>query len=372
MNKIKLVKKAGTVQLIAKSQKGQQLDDREKYMINDEGVPGLLCFTVRQKSRSFLLNYNLTGFLPLREYLRTPLCRESFSRVLKHIFDVLEAVEKMNFRQQKLCLDFDYVMVNPATQKLHFVYLPIQGFEYGITLRDFLLNIIQAGTFAADEERGYVKKYIAILNSGINFSIFELDQYIRSLEQEERQEEQRIKCPRCYTETSAWASFCPACGAVLNGRRGEKESRLYNPPEEKSRKRDGKGGGATQNFTTVLGAEEISGSGTSVLNRRPLENVIYPYLLRKKNNEKIQINRAAFRIGTERAGCDYTVEDNTAVSRTHADIIARNGKYFVVDQNSTNHTYLEGNMVEPGRETEIVSGSQISLGDEEFTFYIGE
>lgn len=369
MNKFKLVKKAGTVQLIAKSQKGQQPDEREAYMINKEGVPGLLCFTVRQKSRSFLLNYNLTGFLSLREYLKNPLCRETFSRLLKHIFDVLKAMEKMNFRQQKLYLDLDYVMVNPATQKLHFVYLPIQGFECGITLKDFLLNIIGVGTFAADEDRGYVKKYISILNSGINFSVFELDQYIRSLEQEDRQEEQKIKCPRCYTETGSWAGFCPACGAVLSGRRGEKESRLYSPPEEKSRLREGGGGGVTQNFTTVLGTEEISGNGTCVLNRKFPENV-YPYLLRKRNREKIKINRAAFRIGTERAGCDYTVEDNTAVSRSHAEIIARNGKYFVVDQNSTNHTYLDGGMVEPGRETEIVSGSQLCLGDEEFTFYI--
>ena len=358
------------MQLIVKSQKGQQLDEREDYKINKEGVPGLLYFTVRQKRSSFLLHYNLTGFLSLREYLKNPLCRETFFRMLQHIFDVLKAVQKMSFRQQKLFLDFDYVMVNPATQKLHFVYLPIQGFEWGTTLRDFLLNVIQVGTFAADEERGYVKKYISILNSGINFSIFELEQYISSLKQEDRQEEQKVKCPRCYTETSSWASFCPACGAVLSGRKGEKESKLYSPPEEKSRQRDGGGGGVTQNFTTVLGAEEISGSGTSVLNQRLRKNEIYPYLLRKKNREKIQINRAAFRIGTERAGCDYTVEDNSAVSRSHADILAKDGKYYVMDLNSTNRTYLDGKEIEPGQETEIVSGSQLCLGDEEFIFYV--
>lgn len=34
-------------------------------------------------------------------------------------------------------MDFNRVMVNPATQSIYFVYVPIQGFESGDSLRDF-------------------------------------------------------------------------------------------------------------------------------------------------------------------------------------------------------------------------------------------
>lgn len=155
MNKIKWIKKTDTVRLVIASEKGQQLDEREVYAINNEGVDGLLYFTIVQKKHSFKLVYDLTGFITLREFLRNPLRKETFGRILQNIFNTLQAMQAISFRQQKLYLDVDYVMVNPATQKISFVYLPITSFENGVALRNFLLKIIQIGCFEADEDRGY-------------------------------------------------------------------------------------------------------------------------------------------------------------------------------------------------------------------------
>lgn len=377
MNKSKLVKKAGTVQLIVKSQKGQQLDEREVYTINNEGVKGLLYFTIVQKNSAFKLIYNLTGFISLREFLKTPLRKETFSFILKNIFENLNAMQSMNFRQQKLFLDFDHVMVNPATQKLHFVYLPIQSFENGISLRDFLLNMIQIGSFAADEERGYVKKYIAILNDGINFSVFELEQYIRSLKADEGGETQRKKCQKCQTEISQGTKFCPACGTALEGERLANQNIVYIPPypavdgqEEKKTYRKEKGD--TQNFTTVLGMEsnDLRYPPTTTLGLESINAPVFPYLIRKRNNEKIRVDKPAFRIGKEKGYCDYFVSDNSAVSRSHANIITKEKRYYVIDLNSTNHTYVDDRLIQQGQEVEIFSGTKIRLANEEFTFYI--
>ena len=377
MNKSKLIKKAGIVQLVIKSQKGQQLDEREVYTINNESVPGLLYFAIEQKNAYFKLIYNLTGFITLREFLKNPLRRETFSKILRNIFDNLKAMQNMNFRQQKLYLDLDFVMVNPATQKIHFVYLPIQSFENGISLRTFLLNIVQVGTFAADEERSYVKKYIAILNDGINFSVFELEQYICSLELEGKTKNQKNKCPKCHTETNPGAKYCSACGTALSEKSIIGNGKVYNPLDNAPTKtveigeqrKEGKGN--TQNFTTVLGAEEIPQAGdTSVLGVESINAAVYPYLVRKISNEKIRIDRLVFRIGKEKEQCDYFVGDNSAVSRSHANIISKNNRYYVIDLNSTNHTYVDDRMIQPKQETEIFSGTKICLGDEEFTFYI--
>lgn len=73
MNKVKIVKKMGTSQLMIKSLKGQQLSEHEVYSINNNEVRGLLHLDVVQKNNSFKLFYNVTGFVSFREFLRTPL-----------------------------------------------------------------------------------------------------------------------------------------------------------------------------------------------------------------------------------------------------------------------------------------------------------
>lgn len=91
-------------------------------------------------------------------------------------------------------------------------------------------------------------------------------------------------------------------------------------------------------------------------------------LIREKTGEKIYINKNIFRLGKDRNRVDYAVTNNTAVSRSHAAIISRNGEYFVIDNNTTNHTYVNETMIAANVETAILSGDKIRLADEEFTF----
>ena len=108
---------------------------------------------------------------------------------------------------------------------------------------------------------------------------------------------------------------------------------------------------------------------TTVLNETPqAAQVANPHLIRAKNNEKIMLNKPVFRIGKERSYVDYFVADNTAVSRSHANIISREGEFFIVDTNSKNHTYVNGTMIQSNAETKIVHGDKIRLANEDFEF----
>jgi len=49
-------------------------------------------------------------------------------------------------------------------------------------------------------------------------------------------------------------------------------------------------------------------------------------------------------------------------------VISRDGEYFVVDTNSTNHTYVNGMMIQSNVETKIAAGAKIRLANEEFEF----
>ena len=126
--------------------------------------------------------------------------------------------------------------------------------------------------------------------------------------------------------------------------------------------------GQTMNFgeTTVLGGGSGIGE-TTVLGASPASQTI-PNLIRTRNNEKIILNKPVFRIGKERSYVDYFIGDNSAISRSHANIISRDGEYFVVDTNSTNHTYVDGVMLQSNVETKITHGSKIRLANEDFEF----
>lgn len=127
--------------------------------------------------------------------------------------------------------------------------------------------------------------------------------------------------------------------------------------------------GETVNFgeTTVLCAGRPG--ETVVLNGTMQQvQVPKPHLVRSRNNETIPLNKPVFRIGKEKSYVDYFIGDNTAVSRSHADIITRDGVYFVVDTNSTNHTFVNGKMIHSNVETELHDGDKLRFGNEDFEF----
>lgn len=128
--------------------------------------------------------------------------------------------------------------------------------------------------------------------------------------------------------------------------------------------------GQAMNFgeTTVLNAATFG--ETTVLDAGMVQQEvkIQPYLIRAKNNERIELNKPVFRIGKEKSYVDYFISDNTAISRSHANVISRDGEYFVVDTNSTNHTYVNGMMIQSNVETKIADGVKIRLANEEFEF----
>ena len=106
--------------------------------------------------------------------------------------------------------------------------------------------------------------------------------------------------------------------------------------------------------TTVLG-----------ISNQPM---IFPALIRIKNNEKVVINKNEFLIGKEPSKVDYCIFDNSAISRVHAKVLCKNGEFFVVDNNSTNHVYVNGMLIERNSEVRLTHGARVRLGDEDFEF----
>lgn len=107
---------------------------------------------------------------------------------------------------------------------------------------------------------------------------------------------------------------------------------------------------------------------TTVLSSDMLGNSDSPKLYRVKTNTLVSIDKPIFRIGKEASFVDYCISDNSAISRSHANIIQRGGEYFVVDANSTNHTYVNNMMIQANEEIKLEQGTRLRLANEEFEF----
>lgn len=102
--------------------------------------------------------------------------------------------------------------------------------------------------------------------------------------------------------------------------------------------------------TTVLGGGQATGFS----------------LMRKSNNESININKPEFTIGKERRRVDYCIANNNSVSRVHAKLRVRGGVCYISDLGSTNCTYVNGTKLAPNQEVALKKGDKIKISDEEF------
>lgn len=119
----------------------------------------------------------------------------------------------------------------------------------------------------------------------------------------------------------------------------------------------------SEDFSSDLGGDE-----TVILGAGGAHQAVMPYLVRKKNNERIPLDKDFFRLGRDVDFNDYAIIDNRYVGHSHCHLIQQDGEFFVVDDNSKNHTSVNGKVIAPGQLIKLSHGYVISVADEEFEF----
>ena len=120
--------------------------------------------------------------------------------------------------------------------------------------------------------------------------------------------------------------------------------------------------------TTIL--DEGDSGKTVVLGMNSQDYPVKAMLVRRKNNEQILLDKETFKIGKQQGYVDYLIRDNAAISHSHANIVKKGNKYYIVDTNSTNHVFVNGQEITCNEEIPITSGAIIRLANEEFEFLL--
>lgn len=98
-----------------------------------------------------------------------------------------------------------------------------------------------------------------------------------------------------------------------------------------------------------------------------------PFLYRLSTQEVFEIQGDIVRIGRNPAISEIYISGNRGIGRVHAVLYVNNGQVGIVDNDSKNKTYVNGEQLKPGDTPKILSpGDKIHLADEELEFCISQ
>ena len=143
----------------------------------------------------------------------------------------------------------------------------------------------------------------------------------------------------------------------LNDVRGQQMNGYAQPPYMQ---------GAPVNAAPQASAEEPDGYETVLMSDYADDRGAY--VIRFANKHISDVHGSVFSIG---AGNDMSlsIPGNRRISRHHASIVFEEGKYYIIDNNSTNLTIVDGVVLTPYVKKQLYTGSRIVMADEIFDFF---
>ena len=372
MSKIKVNHKNSQVNVISKLDWKEAIDYREIEIFNNNNIQGIMKVTVQGKRK---LSYYAPIGISLAEYLQKGIQKEDFFRVLIQLLNVMKRIEIYRLNLENLVLDLKYTYINTSTKVVHFVYQPLCEQKVSYNIFSYIYEMIRLTVLETNENEKFLNELWSYLKKMQYFSIPEIEIYIKNqcpeifwkFNSDHGAQAGRInkKYPPNEEDTSVMSS---------DGGYDEEDTTIMNPvggyDEEDTTVMgtDGTYYGEKEQYETTLLQEE---NETTLLDGAD-ENVrkeVFPYLIHKSTQIRTEVDKPIFRIGKEKSYVDYFISNNNAVSRIHADIISRDGEYYIRDCNSTNHTYINGKRIPVNSDIQIENGEQIRLANEEFEFW---
>lgn len=347
---MKLKSKIKDEKLIVKAKKSvnEEISFREADTLSRINARG---FLRPKKTTAKKIEYIGPSGISLSARLKSPMRKQEFYNYMAQIISIVNKVKSNNLFLNNLVLDFRYVFVNEKTQEMLFIYTPLVGNHIIVDVLGFMEGIAYSTVVSPDERENYTIKFQQFLKNLNTFDADAIYNYI--IHQVPSIKSNNVSGfmtdkPKDYYDHYGNNNFDDEKTSILED--DDEPTGLLNEDDA----------------TGLL--EEENSEETALLVENNVPN--YPTLYRVLTNEKISINKPVFRIGKEKSYVDYFVSNNNTISRSHADIITRNNRYFIMDLNSKNHTYIDERMIPVKCEVEMYNGCKIRLSNEEFVFEI--
>ena len=311
MSKLKVSIKKSTVTAMMKAGRKERINETELSQLARIKPCGIMHVT---KTKKDSVIYTCPANINLTDRLKKAISKYDFFFMIEQIVIMVEDVYNNGLNVNSVRFNMDDVYINEMTKEMYFIYFPIVGGQESADIVGFIENIIYTMTPVINEDTNYISRFMYYVRSFHGFNGNAIEKYIS---REER-----------------------AVVNVLKNKAVTMQQQIMQQVMQGSM--DG---------TTVL-----SDDGISVQQIQQMQPVNYHFasLTRQVTGEKIELGKPSFVLGKNPEKSDYAVADNTNISRVHAVITMRNGRYYVMDQNSTNGTFINGRIIKAGQELSLI------------------
>lgn len=329
MSKLKVSIKKSTVTAMMKAGRKERINETELSQLARIKPCGIMHVT---KTKKDSVIYTCPANINLTDRLKKAISKYDFFFMIEQIVIMVEDVYNNGLNVNSVRFNMDDVYINEMTKEMYFIYFPIVGGQESADIVGFIENIIYTMTPVINEDTNYISRFMYYVRSFNGFNGNAIEKYIS------REERAVVNVLKNKAVTMQQTMQQQIMQQVMQG---------------------------SMDGTTVL-----SDDGISVQQIQQMQPVNYHFasLTRQVTGEKIELGKPSFVLGKNPEKSDYAVADNTNISRVHAVITTRNGRYYVMDQNSTNGTFINGRIIKAGQETEILPGDCLMLANEEFIF----
>lgn len=329
MSKLKVSIKKSTVTAMMKAGRKERINETELSQLARIKPCGIMHVT---KTKKDSVIYTCPANINLTDRLKKAISKYDFFFMMEQIVIMVEDVYNNGLNVNSVRFNMDDVYINEMTKEMYFIYFPIVGGQESADIVGFIENIIYTMTPVINEDTNYISRFMYYVRSFHGFNGNAIEKYIS------REERAVVNVLKNKAVTMQQTMQQQIMQQVMQG---------------------------SMDGTTVL-----SDDGISVQQMQQMQPVNYHFasLTRQVTGEKIELGKPSFVLGKNPEKSDYAVAGNTNISRIHAVITTRNGRYYVMDQNSTNGTFINGRIIKAGQETEILPGDCLMLANEEFIF----
>ena len=334
MSKLKVSIKKSTVTAMMKAGRKERINETELSQLARIKPCGIMHVT---KTKKDSVIYTCPANINLTDRLKKAISKYDFFFMMEQIVIMVEDVYNNGLNVNSVRFNMDDVYINEMTKEMYFIYFPIVGGQESADIVGFIENIIYTMTPVINEDTNYISRFMYYVRSFHGFNGNAIEKYIS---REER-----------------------AVVNVLKNKAVTMQQTMQQQIMQQQTMQQVMQG--SMDGTTVLSDDSISIQ--QIQQMQPV-NYHFASLTRQVTGEKIELGKPSFVLGKNPEKSDYAVAGNTNISRVHAVITMRNGRYYVMDQNSTNGTFINGRIIKAGQETEILPGDCLMLANEEFIF----
>jgi len=362
-----------TAEYLLKS--NDRIDNLTLGMMVNNDIEGFLPVQPVQVENDRYFRYDITGLVTMKEYLGEYVKKDRLLKVFYGIANTIRESSEYMINWTSFSLERKEIYVNPENGDVRLLCLPLLTVINDGNICNFFKNVLFSSQFDLDENGDYVGKLITFLNP----KSYTLDKFIYELEdmlglehkevvEEEDEEDTTVEAETEEDKSDADVEKEPAEDTeqeAANDDDTEIQPELEeNIAETSDEVIDEKVTEETIEIDEVSGKDAETEEVPPTVSKPEIE----PYLIRLSNNQEIKIDKDSFYIGKDEKNVDYCISDNLAIDDKHAYIIRHGKEYFVVDNNSKNHTYLNRVLIGTDEEIFIPHGAQLRFADEDFEF----